>query len=46
MQMDDKKYKTIRLKKTTVEVLKTCGNKGDTYDDIINKLMREYNDSL
>ena len=33
----------IKLKKTTVEKLKFIGSKGETYDDIVNKLMEEHN---
>jgi len=33
------KITVICLKKTTREQLKDFGKKGDTYDDIINKLM-------
>ena len=30
---------TIRLKKETVEKLKSLGKKGETYDDIVNRLV-------
>jgi len=30
---------TIRLKKETVEKLKDLGKKGETYDDIVNRLI-------
>ncbi|MEK6883614.1 MAG: hypothetical protein AABY22_28560 [Nanoarchaeota archaeon] len=30
---------TIKLKKTTVEKLKKLGKKGDTYEDLIQKLI-------
>jgi len=30
---------TIRLKKETVEKLKNLGKKGETYDDIVNRLI-------
>lgn len=39
-------YRNVRLHISTTELLKQCGDKGQTYDDIINKLMRVYNDSL
>ena len=31
--------KTVKLRPETVERLKTFGKKGDTYDDIINRLI-------
>ena len=33
------KYTTIRLEKETVEKLKKLGKKGETYDEIIKKLV-------
>jgi hypothetical protein len=33
-------YTTIRLKKSTVEELKKLGKKGETYDEIITKLIK------
>lgn len=30
---------TVKLKRSTVEKLKELGKKGDTYDDIINRLI-------
>lgn len=33
---------TIELKKTTRDVLKGLGNKGDTYDSLVNKMIKEY----
>ena len=32
----------IRIKKETVEILKNLGKKGDTYDDVIRKLIEAY----
>lgn len=32
---------TIRITKTTKEKLKALGKKGDTYDDVISKLIGE-----
>jgi uncharacterized membrane protein len=34
-------YTYIRLKKDTVEKLKKIGSKNETYDDIINRLIKE-----
>jgi hypothetical protein len=34
-------YTYIRLKKETVEKLKKIGSKNETYDDIINRLIKE-----
>ena len=34
---------TISLKKETVDKLKMLGRKGDTYDDIVNRLIDFYN---
>jgi predicted DNA-binding protein len=34
-------YTNIRLRKETVEKLKKLGFKGETYDDIINRLIEE-----
>jgi len=34
-------YSYIRLKKETVEKLKKIGHKGETYDDIVNRLIEE-----
>jgi|YelNatPaOPRAMG01_1025707.scaffolds.fasta_scaffold17309_2 predicted DNA-binding protein len=35
-------YTNIRLKRETVEKLKKLGFKGETYDDIINRLIECY----
>jgi hypothetical protein len=34
-------YSYIRLRRETVEKLKKLGFKGETYDDIINRLIEE-----
>lgn len=34
------KYTTIRLTKSTVERLKELGKKGETYDEIIKRLIK------
>jgi predicted DNA-binding protein len=34
-------YTNIRLRKETVEKLKKLGFKGETYDEIINRLIEE-----
>jgi hypothetical protein len=34
-------YTHIRLKKETVKELKNLGSKNETYDDIINRLIKE-----
>lgn len=36
---------TIEIKKTTRDVLKELGNKGDTYDSLLNKMIKEYSDN-
>ena len=35
-------WTSIRIRKTTVERLKEVGRKGETYDDIINRLIDAY----
>lgn len=35
-------YTNIRLSKKTVQRLKNIGKKGETYDDIINRLIDEH----
>jgi hypothetical protein len=37
--MADREITTIQINKTTKEILKQLGRKGDTFDDIINKLI-------
>ena len=37
--MVDKKYVNIRITRTTLEKLKEIGNKSETYDDVINRLI-------
>lgn len=38
---------TIPIKKSTRDILKRCGTqKGETWDELINKLMKIYNNSL
>ncbi|MEA1997720.1 MAG: hypothetical protein U9N61_00130 [Euryarchaeota archaeon] len=34
-------YTNIRLRQATVERLKEIGKKSETYDDLINRLMKE-----
>jgi hypothetical protein len=41
MVMKNIVYTYIRLRKETVEKLKKLGFKGETYDDIINRLIEE-----
>lgn len=36
-----KEYSMIRLKRTTIKRLKELGKKGDTYDNVILKLLGE-----
>ena len=36
----DERWTSIRVKKRTVERLKQAGRKGETYDDIIRRLIR------
>lgn len=38
-QVDAKRYTSIRLQKDTVEMLKERGRKGESYDDIIRRLL-------
>ena len=40
--LDKKECTTILLRKHTTNKLKTMGNKGETYDDVINRLIEEY----
>jgi hypothetical protein len=36
---DEDKYTSIRVKRSTVEALKSIGRKGETYNDIIRWLL-------
>lgn len=40
------KITTIKLKPETREMLKSVGNKGQTYDDIIRMLLLDYDESI
>ncbi len=40
-QTDAKRYTSIRLQKDTVEMLKERGRKGESYDDIIKRLLEK-----
>jgi len=37
----EKRYTSIRVTKETVELLKERGRKGESYDDIIRKLLEK-----
>jgi predicted CopG family antitoxin len=37
----EKRFTSIRLRKETVEMLKERGRKGESYDDIIRKLLEK-----
>jgi len=37
----DERWTSIRVKKRTVERLKQAGRKGETYDDIIRRLLEK-----
>lgn len=38
----ENEWTRIRVRKSTTEKLKRLGNKGETYDDIINRLVEAY----
>jgi uncharacterized protein (DUF4415 family) len=40
-QVDAKRFTSIRLQKDTVEMLKERGRKGESYDDIIRRLLEK-----
>jgi uncharacterized protein (DUF4415 family) len=40
-QADTKRFTSIRLRKDTVEKLKERGRKGESYDDIIKRLLEK-----
>ena len=40
-QVDAKRYTSIRLQKNTVDMLKERGRKGESYDDIIKRLLEK-----
>ena len=40
-QVDEKRYTSIRLQKDTVKMLKERGRKGESYDDIIRRLIEK-----
>jgi len=40
-QVDAKRFTSIRLRKETVEMLKERGRKGESYDDIIKRLLEK-----
>ena len=39
-------YINIRIRKSTRDKLKKLGRKGDTYDDIINRLIDEFHKNM
>lgn len=40
-QLDAKRFTSIRLQKDTVEMLKERGRKGESYDDIIRRILEK-----
>jgi len=40
-EVDEKRFTSIRIRKETVEMLKERGRKGDSYDDIIRRLLEK-----
>jgi len=40
-ESEQKRYTSIRVSKETVELLKERGHKGESYDDIIKKLLEK-----
>jgi len=40
--MKKEKTSTVRLKKETIKYLKRLGKFGESYDDIINKIIKKY----
>jgi predicted CopG family antitoxin len=40
-QAEAKRYTSIRLQKNTVDMLKERGRKGESYDDIIRRLLEK-----
>jgi len=40
-EVKEKRFTSIRLQKETVEMLKERGRKGESYDDIIRKLLEK-----
>ncbi len=40
-ESQEKRFTSIRVRKETVEMLKEKGRKGETYDEIIRKLLKK-----
>ncbi len=40
-QVEAKRYTSIRLQKKTVDIIKERGRKGESYDDIIKRLLEK-----
>ncbi len=40
-ETNEKRFTSIRVTRETVEMLKERGRKGETYDDIIRKLLKK-----
>lgn len=40
-EFKEKRFTSIRVTRETVEMLKEKGRKGETYDDIIRKLLKK-----
>jgi predicted CopG family antitoxin len=41
LKQEEKHYTSIRVSKETLELLKERGRKGESYDDIIKKLLEK-----
>lgn len=41
LKQEEKRYTSIRVSKETLELLKERGRKGESYDDIIKKLLEK-----
>jgi len=39
-----KEWTTIRVRRTTAQKLKSLGKMGESYDDVINRLIKEHED--
>jgi len=40
-EVKEKRFTSIRLRKETVEMLKERGRKGESYDDVIKRLLEK-----
>ena len=44
LKMKDKKFIMFRIERITADKLKQLGHKGETYDKVINRLIKYYED--